>query len=210
MQVSPLKFQAFKCDGIDYDLNNFIEEIKEPYGNQYYEERKVILLRAGMDPQDEGSKDVQICSKHRSILGKDFLKAINSNYCYHLRHVGPFFNKGVRMINYDEAVSFLKPVTIPGAEEPVQLKLPFGLPMCNLCYSNVMGALDTDVMETEPTEKNEPSKESEKNESSEISDKLTLINSFGSSNSVLCQYIFVLSKIRLFFSTYKNVIDHVY
>ena len=169
MQDSPFKFQAYNCDGTDYDLNNFIEKIKEPFGNQYHEERKVILLRAGMDPEYEEAKDLQICSKHRSILGRDFLKAINTPYCYHLKHVGPFFNKGARMINYDEAVSFLKPVTFPGAENPVQLKLPFGLPMCNVCYSNVMQALDTEVMETEPSkesEKNEPSKESEKNESS--------------------------------------------
>ena len=149
MQNSPLKFQAYDCDGTNLTLNDCTRKIKEPYGNQYHEERNLILLRAGMDPSDGVAINLPICSTHRSILGKEFILAIHPNDCYHVNHLGSFFNKGTRMINYDEAVSFLKPVTFPGAKDPVQLKLPFGLPMCNLCYSNVIRALDTEVMDVQ-------------------------------------------------------------
>ena len=143
-----------------------MDKIKEPYGEQYYEEHKVILLRSGMDPQDDGAMDQQICSTHRSILGKEFLRAINRNLCHHVKHLGPRSNKASRMITYDEAVWFLKCTQRNSKEHScatgicTYLKLPFGLPLCNLCYGSFIGAMDTDMMDSEP------SKESEKNESS--------------------------------------------
>ena len=96
IQDSPFKFQAYNCDGINYTLNTCMDEIKEPYGEQYYEENKVILLRSGMDPQDDGAMDQQICSTHRSILGKEFLRTTNRNHCHHVKHLGPRSNKAAK------------------------------------------------------------------------------------------------------------------
>ena len=72
MQTSPLKLQGHECDGVNFTLGNFTTKIKEPYGTQFYEEYKLILLRSGMDPDDDQSKNIEICSIHRKLLGKDF------------------------------------------------------------------------------------------------------------------------------------------
>ena len=74
MQNSPFKFQAYECDGTNFTLNDCTGKIKEPYEDQYHEERNVILLRAGMDPSDGVAMYFPICSTHRSILGKGFIE----------------------------------------------------------------------------------------------------------------------------------------
>ena len=143
MEASPLKLQAHKCDGNNFFLRDCVTKIKVPYGSELYEEYKLILLRSGMDPNDENSMNLEICSNHRRILGKEFLKYIHQNDCYHVKHVPPTKDKASRMITYKEAVSFLKCTF---------LTLPLGLPICSLCHSNVIKAIDTEAMDTQPSE----------------------------------------------------------
>ena len=50
------------------------EMLQEPYRTLYHEEHKTIFLRAGMDPNDNNLKKLEICTTHRSILGKDFIQ----------------------------------------------------------------------------------------------------------------------------------------
>ena len=77
MQTNPFKFQAYDCDGTIWSLKDCTAQLKEDYA-----EHKVILLRAGMDPEDGNAMNLEICGKHRSILGKQFFQTMNANESY--------------------------------------------------------------------------------------------------------------------------------
>ena len=163
MQTNPFKFQAYDCDGTIWSLKDCTAELKEHYGSKYHAEYKVISLRAGMDPEDGNTMNLEICGQHRSILGKEFFRTIYKNHCYHVNHKGPYLDKATQMITYDEAVSFLKCTSLKG------LKLPYGLPICNLCHKSLIGKLDPEVMNSKTTKEIEDSKTTKNIERTESS-----------------------------------------
>mgnify|MGYP004195459473 CR=1 FL=1 len=61
METSPLKLQKYDCDQITVSLKECTAMINDPYGGQVHEEYKVILLRAGMNPEDNIDPNLEVC-----------------------------------------------------------------------------------------------------------------------------------------------------
>ena len=83
MESIPLKLEGYDCDGANNSLSICNEKILEPYGTQYCDEQKVLLLRAGFDPEDENVSALEICDIHRKILGKKFMMFVRNTDCLH-------------------------------------------------------------------------------------------------------------------------------
>ena len=83
MQDNPLTLGSYRCDAqkmllVDCDL------IINLNGKDY-EEHKVLLLRAGIQPENF-DQQLEICIKHRDILGKSFNGYMWVENCRHRGH----------------------------------------------------------------------------------------------------------------------------
>lgn len=140
LQDNPLRLGNYRCDArkmllVDCDLIINLNDTD-------YEEHKVLLLRAGINP-DSFDNRLEICIAHRDILGKSFNRYVRKNYCLHRGHVD---NTATKMdckgtqITYPEALAALR---------CQNLKLPLNMPICKKCYDSVSEEIGTLPMETE-------------------------------------------------------------
>ena len=159
LQDNPLKLGNYRCDKIKTLLTDC--DLIINLGETDYEEHKVVLLRAGLNP-DIFDRQLEICIAHRDILGKSFNRYIYTENC---RHRGHFDKENTKIdyrgthISYPEALAALRE----------NLKLPLNMPICKQCYDSVSEKIGTLPMETE-TEPNFVSPES----SESLADPLSL------------------------------------
>ena len=150
MQDNPLTLGSYRCDAqkmllVDCDL------IINLNGKDY-EEHKVLLLRAGIQPENF-DQQLEICIKHRDILGKSFNGYMWVENC---RHRGHGDNTTKKLDRKDTQISYSEALAALGCQN---LKLPLDMPICKKCYDSVSEEIGTLPMETE-TEQNVVSPES--------------------------------------------------
>ena len=83
LQDNPLKLGNYPCDKIKTLLTDY--DLIINLGDKDYEEHKVVLLRAGLNP-DVFDRQLEICIAHRDILGKSFNRYIWTENCRHRGH----------------------------------------------------------------------------------------------------------------------------
>ena len=116
--------------------------------NEESEEYKIILLRAGLNPNDFDPK-TEICAAHRRLLTVDFSFHLRSNYCRHLDH--PKLTYGstrvdcvYKQITYSESLY--------SHQYHQGLSIPMGMPICKTCYKKVTDILDSEPMDSQESE----------------------------------------------------------
>ena len=111
-------------------------------GNEDYVEHKVLLLRAGMNP-DKFDCRLEICIAHHDLLGKTFSRCHNPLYCQYKGHEDgriTKLDKNGRQITYWESVA---------AHKCPNLQLPLGMAICRPCYDKVSEQYGPPPMESE-------------------------------------------------------------
>lgn len=116
--------------------------VKDSSGGNQQEEFKAILLRACMNPQNF-DENLEICTTHLRILGKEFNRHINSEFCYFKNHVGPADKRASKRISFEQSMKSL---------DHIGLELPYGMPICVSCEKEVSQILENEVMESESSD----------------------------------------------------------
>ena len=70
-----------------------------------HEEYKVLLLRAGMDPNNFDS-GLEICTAHRALLGKNFNAFVHINQCLYNGHLDSRTKRGPKNLQYGTQISY--------------------------------------------------------------------------------------------------------
>ena len=128
MQDNPLNLGLYRCNEKKFlliDCNSKLRLDKEEY-----DEHKVLLLRAGMNPE-KFDCHLEICIAHRDLLGKKFSRyhhPLSCQYRGHVDRTNRKLDKHGRQITYWEAVA---------AHKCENLQLPLSLPICRHCYNMV-------------------------------------------------------------------------
>ena len=140
LQDNPFKLGNYRCDKIkmlltDCDLIINLDDMD-------YEEHKVLLLRAGLNP-DVFDRQLEICVAHRDILGKSFNGYMWVENC---RHRGHGDNTTKKLDRKDTQISYSEALAALGCQN---LKLPLDMPICKKCYDSVSEEIGTLPMETE-------------------------------------------------------------
>ena len=139
LQDNPFKLGNYRCDNIKTLLTD--SDLIINLNGKDYEEHKVLLLRAGIQPENF-DQQLEICIKHRDILGKSFNRYVKAENCRHGRHFDKENTKidhRGKQITYPEALAALRE----------DLKLPLNMPICKKCYDSVSEEIGTLPMETE-------------------------------------------------------------
>ena len=98
-----------------------------------HEEYKVLLLRAGMDPNNFDS-GLEICTAHRALLGKNFNAFVHIDQCLYNGHLDSRTKRGPKNLQYGTQISYDEALA---SHKKDGLKLPMGMQICMLCYKNV-------------------------------------------------------------------------
>ena len=94
------------------------------------DEKKVLLLRAGINPK-RVDPALEICTTHREILGRKFTRHLRIEKCQfkgHLDTKTKNLTKNDKQITYHEARA---------AHQCDGLQLPLGMPICKGCHETV-------------------------------------------------------------------------
>ena len=98
-----------------------------------HEEYKVLLLRAGMDPNNFDS-GLEICTAHRALLGKNFNRYVHIDRCLYNGHLDSRTKRGPKNLQYGTQISYDEALA---SHKKDGLKLPMGMQICMLCYKCV-------------------------------------------------------------------------
>ena len=115
--------------------------------NEEAQEYKIILLRAGLNPNDFDPQ-TEICAAHRRLLVADFSFHLQSNYCRHLDHSKLTYGSTrkdcvYKQITYSQSLS---------SHQFHGLTIPMGMPLCKTCYKKVTTILDSEPMDSQESE----------------------------------------------------------
>ena len=111
-------------------MESFKEPTIEIEGN-VYEERRILLLRANINPFIVDDR-LEICVAHQDLLGKKFYRYMKSGVCRYKAHLDNKV-KPHRTITYMESRA---------ASQCHDLDLPVGMPICNFCHIKVVAKLE--------------------------------------------------------------------
>ena len=141
LQQNPLNFSRYRCDMSQMPLTDC--RLILNLDNVEHKEHKVLLLRAGISP-DNFDRQLKICINHRDILGRKFNRYLKWDNCRYRGHVDDktkkLSEKTSRQITYPEALAALK---------CQDLQLPLGMPICNSCYKSVTALIGPLPMNTD-------------------------------------------------------------
>ena len=140
LQNNPLKLGHYGCDVTKILLNDCNATLVVDNIERY--EKKVLLLRAGIDPK-KVDPTLEICAAHREILGRKFTWHLWENKCRFKKHLD---SRTLKLTTHDKHVTYYE---AHAAHQCVDLQLPLGMPICNQCRETVSEELGIVPMDSE-------------------------------------------------------------